>query len=119
MKTEKSCANNSAIKLLKIFKKIIRIALLNDWLQKDPFASIKFRQDEVHVEFLTMYVLLNLIEKPMPCKRPEQIRDVFVIFCFTRLAFVDIKGLHLEHVMEKCGFANIPLLRIPNFGYIG
>ncbi len=40
LKTEKSCANNSAIKHLKIFKKIIRIALINDWLQKDPFGLL-------------------------------------------------------------------------------
>lgn len=127
LKTEKSCANNSAIKHLKIFKKIIRIALLNDWLQKDPFASIKFRQDEVHVEFLTMYELNNLIEKPLPCKRLEQIRDVFVFCCFTGLAFVDIKGLQLEHVIngnngemwirkprvKTNNMCNIPLLRIP------
>lgn len=127
LKTEKSCANNSAIKHLKIFKKIIRIALLNDWLQKDPFASVKFKQDEVHVEFLTMYELNNLITKEMPCKRLEQVRDVFAFCCFTGLAFVDIKGLQAEHVIngndgemwirkprvKTNNMCNIPLLKIP------
>lgn len=127
LKTEKECANNSAIKHLKIFKKIIRIALINDWLQKDPFASVKFRQDEVHVEFLTMYELNNLIEKSMPCKRLEQIRDIFVFCCFTGLAFVDVKGLQSEHIIngnngemwirkprvKTNNMCNIPLLKIP------
>ncbi|MDR1716948.1 MAG: site-specific integrase [Prevotella sp.] len=127
LKTEKSCANNSAIKHLKIFKKIIRIALLNDWLQKDPFASVKFKQDEVHVEFLTMYELNNLITKEMPCKRLEQVRDVFAFCCFTGLAFVDIKGLQAEHIIhgndgemwirkprvKTNNMCNIPLLKIP------
>lgn len=127
LKTEKGCANNSAIKHLKIFKKIIRIALINDWLQKDPFAAVKFRQDEVHVEFLTMYELNKLIEKGMPCKRLEQVRGVFVFCSFTGLAFVDVKGLRNEHVIygnngemwirkprvKTNNMCNIPLLKIP------
>lgn len=127
LKTEKGCANNSAIKHLKIFKKIIRIALVNDWLQKDPFAPIKFRQDEVHVEFLTMHELNILMEKEMPCKRLEQVRDVFVFCAFTGLAFVDVKNLQAEHIIngnkgemwirkprqKTNNMCNIPLLRIP------
>lgn len=127
LKTEKGCANNSAIKHLKIFKKIIRIALINDWLQKDPFAPIKFRQDEVHVEFLTMYELNTLMEKEMPCKRLEQVRDVFVFCAFTGLAFVDVKSLKAEHIIygnkgemwirkpriKTNNMCNIPLLRVP------
>ena len=127
LKTEKGCANNSAIKHLKIFKKIIRIALVNDWLQKDPFAPIKFRQDEVHVEFLTMYELNTLMENEMPCKRLEQVRDVFVFCAFTGLAFVDVKSLKAEHIIhgnkgemwirkpriKTNNMCNIPLLRVP------
>lgn len=127
LKTEKGCANNSAIKHLKIFKKITRIALVNDWLQKDPFAPIKFRQDEVHVEFLTMHELNILMEKEMPCKRLEQVRDVFVFCAFTGLAFVDVKSLQTEHIIhgnkgemwirkprqKTNNMCNIPLLRVP------
>lgn len=127
LKTEKGCANNSAIKHLKIFKKIIRIALLNDWLHKDPFASIKFRQDEVHVEFLTMNELQTLINKEISIKRLSQIRDVFVFCSFTGLAFVDVKNLKEEHIIKNSdeeiwirkprektnNMCNIPLLNIP------
>lgn len=126
LKTEKGCQNNSAIKHLKIFKKIIRIALVNDWLQKDPFAPIKFRQDEVHTEFLTMAELEMLINKEIPTKRLSQIRDVFVFCSFTGLAFVDVKNLREEHIIRSNGdemwirksrektnnMCNIPLLNI-------
>lgn len=127
LKAEKGCCNNSAIKHLKIFKKIIRIAILNNWLHKDPFASIKFRQDEVHVEFLTMCELETLINKEISTKRLSQIRDVFVFCSFTGLAFVDVKNLKEEHIIrngndevwirkprEKTNnMCNIPLLNIP------
>jgi hypothetical protein len=63
LKTERGCNNNSTIKHLKIFKKVIRIALANDWIQKNPFASIKFHLEEVHVEFLTMKELNTMINQ--------------------------------------------------------
>ena len=46
LKTERNCSHNSATKYLKNFKKIIRIALANDYISKDPFANIKFTLDE-------------------------------------------------------------------------
>ena len=39
LKIEKGCAQNSAITRLKNLKKIIRIALENDWIKKDPFTG--------------------------------------------------------------------------------
>ncbi len=43
LKTTRKCAHNTTTKYIKNFKKIIRIALANGWLKKDPFANIKFR----------------------------------------------------------------------------
>jgi len=127
LKTERGCSNNSAVKHLKIFKKVIRIALANDWIQKDPFASIRFRMDEVHVDFLTMEELQTLINKELSIKRLAQIRDVFVFCAFSGLAFVDVKGLRKEHIIKDDNgkmwirkprqktnnMCNIPLLQIP------
>lgn len=127
LKTERGCNHNSSIKHLKIFKKVIRIALANDWIQKDPFASIKFRLDEVHVDFLTMEELNILINKDLQNKRLSQVRDVFVFCAFSGLAFVDVKGLRQEHIVKDTNgrmwirkprektnnMCNIPLLQVP------
>lgn len=53
LKSTMNCKNNSALKYLKILKKVIRIALANEWIKKDPFLGIKFRYDEVDIEFLS------------------------------------------------------------------
>jgi len=127
LKVERGCNNNSTIKHLKIFKKVVRIALANDWMQKDPFASVKFRLDEVHVDFLTMEELDVLINKEFSIKRLSQIRDVFIFCAFSGLAFVDVKGLRKEHIIKDDNgkmwirkprqktnnMCNIPLLHIP------
>ena len=127
LKTDKHCQNNSALKHLKNLKKVVRIALANDWIKKDPFYGIHFKQDEVNVEFLSREELDILMNKEFTIKRLEQVRDVFVFCCFTALAFVDVQQLSREHLIKDNNGAlwirkarqktnqmcNIPVLSIP------
>lgn len=78
LKIEKGCAQNSAITRLKNLKKIIRIALENDWIKKDPFAYYRFKLEETDPEFLTMDEIKIILAKEFTIKRVEQVRDVFV-----------------------------------------
>ena len=127
LKTEKHCQNNSALKHLKNLKKVVRIALANDWIKKDPFYGIHFKQEEVNVEFLSREELDILMNKEFAIKRLEQVRDIFVFCCFTALAFVDVQQLSREHLIKDNNGAlwirkarqktnqmcNIPVLSIP------
>ncbi len=80
LKTERKCAHNTTIKYLKNFKKIVRIALANNWMKKDPFASIKFKLKQVDAIYLTNEELQQLINKKILIKRIAQVRDVFLFF---------------------------------------
>ena len=127
LKTEKHCQNNSALKHLKNLKKVVRIALANDWIKKDPFYGIHFKQEEVNVEFLSREELDILMNKEFAIQRLEQVRDIFVFCCFTALAFVDVQQLSREHLTKDNNGAlwirkarqktnqmcNIPVLSIP------
>ena len=127
LKTDKHCQNNSALKHLKNLKKIVRIALANGWIKKDPFYGIRFKQEEVNVEFLSREELDILMNKEFAIKRLEQVRDIFVFCCFTALAFVDVQQLSREHLIKDNNGAlwirkarqktnqmcNIPVLSIP------
>lgn len=42
---DKHCPNNSALKHLKNLKKVVRIALANDWIKKAPFYDIHFQAE--------------------------------------------------------------------------
>jgi len=98
LKTQCGCHHNSALKHLKNLKKIVRIAMANGWVQKDPFFGIKFIEQETHVEFLTKEELSNLINKEFKIPQHNQVRDIFVFCCLTGLAFADVKTLKLEHL---------------------
>lgn len=127
LKTERDCSHNSATKYIKNFKKIIRIALVNDYITKDPFANIKFTLDEVERDFLEDWEIQKLIDKDISIERLAQVRDIFVFASFTGLAFSDLKGLKAEHIardnngalwirkkrQKTNNMCNIPLLDVP------
>jgi hypothetical protein len=98
LKTVRGCSHNTAIKYLKNFKKIVRIALANHWLKQDPFATIKFKLKQVDTVYLTVEELDKIIKKDLPIARISQIKDVFLFCCFTGLAFSDVKSLKQEHL---------------------
>lgn len=127
LKTERNCCHNTATKYLKNFKKIIRIALANEWIKKDPFANIRFHLDEVEPDFLEDHEIKMIMEKPIKIERLAIVRDTFIFCCFTGLAFSDVKGLKQEHIatdnngakwirkrrQKTNNMCNIPLLDIP------
>lgn len=100
LKSAKGIQHNSSIKHLKNLKKVIRLALANDWMSKDPFAGIQFKHDKVEVEFLSKEELDLIIEKEFTIKRLEQVRDIFVFCCFTALAFIDAQQLTPDHLIQ-------------------
>nr|WP_122120232.1 site-specific integrase [Alistipes megaguti] len=99
LKTVRKCCHNTTTKYLANFKKIVRIALANGWMKKDPFAQIRFHLDEVEREFLEKQELKTLLSKNISVPRLAQIRDIFCFCCFTGLAFSDVKHLKSEHLV--------------------
>ena len=100
LKTEKSCQNNSALKHIKNFRKVIRIAIGNDWIKRDPFFGLRFKAEEVNVDFLSNDKLKRIRQKKITIPRLERIRDIFVFCCFTGLAFVDVSQLTAEDLIK-------------------
>jgi len=127
LRSEKNCSNNTAVKYVRNFRKIIKICLSNDWLEKDPFVKYDGKMKEVETEFLTEEEIQSIYSKKFRTPRLELVRDIFIFCCFTGLAYVDVKGLKNDHIGigidgQKWIFKNrqktdtksrIPLLPIP------
>jgi site-specific recombinase XerD len=99
LRTERKCANNTAVKYIKNFHKIINQCLANGWLTKDPFANYKSKVKEVTREFLTELEIQSLMEKEFVSERLELVRDIFVFSCFTGLAYIDVKQLSHDNIV--------------------
>ncbi len=93
LKTERNCGHNTAIKYITNFKKIVRIAFANDWINKDPFLNWKAKLKVVEREFLTKEEIQKMVEKDLHTNRLDQVKDIFIFCCFTGLAYSDVKKL--------------------------
>lgn len=127
LKTEKDMSQNTLIRYMKALKKITNRCIANDWIHKDPFVGIKFREEPTEPEFLTIEELNRIYECDPGCKRLEVVRDMFLMSAFTGLAFSDVSQLTSEHIVrDNAGnlwirkhrqktrqISNIPLLDIP------
>jgi site-specific recombinase XerD len=98
LKSVRKFANNTAVKYIKNFKKIIRICIANGWLDKDTFANYKSKVREVERDFLSQEEIQNIIEKDFKTERLSLVRDIFLFSCFTGLAYIDVKNLTKSHI---------------------
>lgn len=96
--TVRKIGNNSTVKYLKNFGKIVRICLKNRWIDYDPFLNYDGVIDEVDGVFLTAAELKVLITKEFKITRLDQVRDIFVFCCYTGLAYADVKKLRKSHL---------------------
>ncbi len=83
LRTEKSCNNNSAVKYIKNFGKIIRICAANDWIDRDPFLNYHSKFNEVHRVFLDERELDIIFKKKFCNERLSQVRYIFLFSCYT------------------------------------
>lgn len=100
LRSIRKCNNNSTLKYIKNFGKIIRICLSNGWIIRNPFLNYKGRIKPVNRVFLTEEELQLLAGKQFKIDRLSQVRDVFLFCCFTGLAYVDIKKLKTSEISK-------------------
>ena len=98
LKSIRNCANNTAVKYIKNFNKIIKICLANNWIDRNPFANYKSKVKEVERVYLTEKEIQNIIEKDFKTERLSLVRNIFLFSCFAGLAYIDVKNLTKSHI---------------------
>lgn len=100
LRSERNCANNSAFKYIKNFKKIVGICLSSGWLDKDPFINYKIRIKQIDRVFLNEDDLQSMADKVFSTERLNQVRDIFLFCCFTGLAYADVNKLKRNEIVK-------------------
>jgi site-specific recombinase XerD len=98
LRTVRNCANNTAVKYIKNFNKIIKICLANHWIEKNPFSNYKSKVKEVERVYLNENEIQEIINKDFGTDRLSLVRDIFLFSCFTGLAYIDVKNLTKSHI---------------------
>ena len=124
LRSVRNCSNNTTLKYIANFKKIVLRAIDNEVILKDPFKNFKGKKSKIIKKPLSTQELYELERHYFSTERLNVVRDVFVFQCYTGLAYIDVYQLKKTDIKEgvdkqswimserqKTGSAtNVPLL---------
>jgi len=99
LRTRRGCCNNSMKKYFANFHKIIRMAVGYNWLQKDPFASVRISLEKVDKDVLTWEELKTLKSTYFENDSLGRVRDVFLFACFSGFAYSELFKLTRNNII--------------------
>jgi len=96
-------ANNSAICYMRKLKTMLIYAVQEGYINTNP-VTFKFHKDKVETEPLTLEEIRIIRAKEFPTDRLNNIRDMFILQCYTGLAFKDMSSLSAKDIkVDKDG----------------
>jgi len=90
---KKPCGQNTIMKHIERLRKVVNMAIKNDWLERDPFLKFKPSFIKSNRQFLTKEELLAIEQKEFRILRLQHAKDMFVFSCYTGLAYIDVYEL--------------------------
>ena len=100
LKVQEGIGHNTTMKYIRNLKKVMNMAVANDWLVKNPFNSFQCSNKKVVREILSEEELQVIAEKEFTIERLAEVRDVFLFCCYTGYAFVDVEHLTPKDVVK-------------------
>jgi integrase/recombinase XerD len=110
LKTEKNNAQITLNKTIQRFRKPIKSAISEGYLDKDPFIMYKASRVKKEIIFLTTEELNRLELYSFEQKRLGEVRDLFIFCCYTGLAYYEMSTLTKEHII--IGFDDMEWIQI-------
>lgn len=99
MKSEKNHKQITINKCIQRVRQVVRYAISEGYLEKDPFILYKPKRYKKEVVYLTKEEL-ELVEKHKFAQmRLEQVRDMFIFCCYTGLAYAEMSNLKSKHIV--------------------
>ncbi|EHQ24645.1 site-specific recombinase XerD [Mucilaginibacter gracilis] len=98
-KNQRPCANNTVMKHIERLRKMINIAVKNEWLIKDPFLRFERKIVNKDREALELEEIENIKGVKLDKDGQRIVRDVFIFSCYTGLSFADMCLLNNNHLV--------------------
>lgn len=100
LKTVKGISNNTALKYISNFKKIVLRAVDREIIASDPFKRFKGKKEKIIKRPLSKQELNLLENHPILIDRLAVVRDTFVFQCYTGLAYIDVFNLKKSDIKQ-------------------
>ena len=95
----KPMGNNTVMKHIERLRKMVNLAIKNEWLDKDPFHKFKLKFEKKDRGYLTQDELRRIEERDFRLERLNQTRDIFIFSCYTGLSYAEVYDLKPEHIV--------------------
>ena len=95
----KPMGNNTVMKHIERLRKMVNLAVKNEWLDKDPFHKYKLKFEKKDRGYLTQDELRRIEERDFRLERLNQTRDIFIFSCYTGLSYAEVYDLKPEHIV--------------------
>jgi len=99
LKVEKHCNQATLNKIIQRFRKPIKTAVAEGYLDKDPFLLYRAKRIKKEIVFLSTEELKTLENHQFTQPRLQEVKDWFVFSCYTGLAYNEIKNLKEQHIV--------------------
>ncbi|MBR8534011.1 site-specific integrase [Carboxylicivirga sediminis] len=96
---QRPLTNNGIMKHMERFRKMINMAVKLEWLEKNPFDKYRLNFKKTERAFLTPQELQRLEEKHFSIDRIQFTKDLFVLACYTGLAYIDVHNLTRDNLV--------------------
>jgi len=80
---------------------VIKYAISEDYLNKDPFLLFKYKTVKKEVIFLTVDELQKLEDHHFKIARIEKVKDLFIFCCYTGLAYKEMASIKKEDIVKE------------------
>lgn len=127
LRVVRCCCNNTTVKYIKNFQKIINLALSLSWIEINPFKNYKCKIETVDRDILHEHEIEAILNKDFSIDRLRQVKDIFLFACYTGLAYADVQKLSNDNLIigsdggnwlqvnrtKTNSLSRIPVLQIP------
>ncbi len=100
LRTVRKCANNTTLKYISNFKKIVIRAIDKEIIIKDPFKNFKGKKTKIVKKPISAKELAELERREFSTDRLNTVRDIFVFQCYTGLAYIDAFQLRKADIKD-------------------
>ena len=95
---QKPMGNNTVMKHIERFRKLINLSHKLGWIERDPFINFKAKFIKNERGFLSLEELQEIENKQFSIHRLELVKDLFVFSCYTSLSYIDVIHLTADNI---------------------
>ncbi|MBD0776888.1 site-specific integrase [Maribacter sp. ANRC-HE7] len=95
---QRRMGNNTVMKHIERFRKLINLSRKLGWMERDPFINFKAKRIKTERGFLSLLELQEIEKKNFTIPRLQLVRDLFVFSCYTSLSYIDAINLSAENI---------------------